>query len=112
MQSPDQELGLAVIAELDELLNHPDTLHTTVEHSEQELVSIELLRSLLIAAEPEPQLEDVICHVVDNDALIVTDLVLHGYDSEVLVVSIEQVSQLVHLVVELALLEFADATSV
>ena len=62
MQAPYQELRLAIITKLDELLDHSDALHTRVDHSEQELVSIELFRSLLITAETKPELEDVVCH--------------------------------------------------
>ena len=89
-------------------MDHPDALHTRVEHPEQELVSIELFGSLLIATETESELEDVICHQVYNYALIIPDSVLQSDDSEVLIVSFKQVLQLVDLVTELFLIEFAN----
>ena len=76
MQTPNKQLSLAIVTELDELLDHPDALHSRVKHSEQELVSIELFGCLLIATETEPELEDVVCHQIDNYALIIPDSVL------------------------------------
>ena len=104
MQAPNEKLSLAIITKLDQLLDHPDALHTRVEHPEQELVSIELFSSLLISAETKPELEDVICHQVYNYALIIPDSVLQSDDSEVLIVSFKQVLQLVDLVAELFLI--------
>ena len=91
MQAPYEELSLAIITKLDQLLDHPDALHTRVHHPEQELVSIELFSSLLITAESEPELEDVIGHQVNDYALVVSDSILQSDDSEVLVISFEQV---------------------
>ena len=108
MQAPYEELSLAIITKLDKLLDHSDALHTRVEHPEQELVSIELFGSLLIATETESELEDVICHQVYNYALIIPDSVLQSDDSEVLIVSFKQVLQLVDLVTELFLIKFAN----
>ena len=76
MQAPHEELSLAIITKLDELLDHPNAFHTRVEHSEQKLVSIELLCCLLITAETKSELEDVIRHQVYNNALIVSDSIL------------------------------------
>ena len=91
VQAPDEKLSLAIITKLDQLLDHPDALHTRVHHPEQELVSIELFSSLLITAESEPELEDVIGHQVNDYALVVSDSILQSNNSEVLVISFEQV---------------------
>ena len=76
MESPDKKLIASVLRDLNELVDNSDALHSRLEHSQQELLSVELGDSLLIPTKPKPQLEDILCHYVHNNSFVVSDLVL------------------------------------
>ena len=104
MESPDEKLVVSVLRDLNELINNSDTLRARLEHSQQELLSVKLGDSLFIAIKAESQLEDIFCHCVHNNSLVVSDLVLKINDTLIFKVCLKESSKLVYINLQLLLL--------
>ena len=75
MESPDEKLVVSVLRDLNELIDNSYALHSRLEHSQQEFLPVKLGDSLFIAIKAKSQLEDILCHYVHNNSLVVSDLV-------------------------------------
>ena len=88
MNAPDHQLRLPVIRNCNKLINDPDPLQSRLQHTHQKFISIDLLYHFLIAIEAKSQIEYVLCHDIDDDALVVSNLILKIDNPLVLEVSL------------------------
>lgn len=84
MQTPSHQLVLMRTGNLHKFLDDSDALQARVNHADEEFVSVELMLLFFVVAEAEAEVEDVLSHQIDDDALVVADFVLQVYDSQVL----------------------------
>ena len=103
METPSHQLSLPIIRLFNQKIDHSDPLHSRLQHSEEKLISIDLLDRSFVILVAKPQIEDVLRHRVHDHSLIVSDLVFQVDDALVLEVSIQEISQLVNLSLELSL---------
>ena len=104
MEAPDEKLVVSVLRDLNELINNSDALRARLEHSQQELLSVKLGDSLFIAIKAKSQLEDIFCHCVHNNSLVVSDFVLKINNTLIFKVCLKESSKLVYINLQLLLL--------